>query len=93
MVHLKIPLGTANLTPPAIATVVTYNTMKEYQAAVTDNKQMDWLYHELRALPSPGTATAVAAENTGERRKMSSGLYSEIQSGVNLPVPVSAPNL
>jgi hypothetical protein len=45
---------------PAGAAIVTYKTMKEYTAAVTDNKQMDWMYRELRALPD--AATAVAAD-------------------------------
>jgi hypothetical protein len=47
---------------PASTTIVTYNTIKEYAAAVDGNKQMDWMYHELRALPDNRTTTAVAAE-------------------------------
>ncbi|MGO9577397.1 MAG: alpha/beta hydrolase family protein [Terriglobales bacterium] len=61
---------------PAGTTIVTYKTIKEYAAAVTDNKQMDWMYHELRALPEPGTTTTVAAEagsaktqNTGSKNR------------------------
>ena len=45
--------------PPG-AVIVTYNTMKEYRAAVRDNKQMDWMYGELKALPDPKVAAAVA---------------------------------
>jgi hypothetical protein len=48
---------------PVGATIVTYNTRKEYVAAVTDNKQMGWMYRELRALPDP--AAAIAADHGG----------------------------
>ncbi|MGB8063108.1 MAG: alpha/beta hydrolase [Candidatus Sulfotelmatobacter sp.] len=57
---------------PAGATIVTYNTGKEYIAAVTDNKQMDWMYRELRDLPDPKAATAVAAEHGSSRETGSS---------------------
>jgi hypothetical protein len=50
---------------PAGATLATFNTMKEYRAAVTDNKQMDWMYRELRSLPDLTADTAVAVEHNG----------------------------
>jgi hypothetical protein len=55
---------------PAGATVVTYATMKEYRAAITDNKQMDWIHRELLALPDPvPPPTAVAAEHPATAEK------------------------
>jgi hypothetical protein len=50
---------------PAGGTITTYDASKEYMAAISDNKQMDWMYRELRALPDPKAATAVAAEQGG----------------------------
>jgi len=49
---------------PASAAVVIYNTMKDYQAAIIDNKQMDWMHKELLALPDPAEATAVAGRSS-----------------------------
>lgn len=54
-------------TVPAGAAIVTYNTMKEYAAAVNNNKHMDWMYQQLRALPDPKAGTAVAAEHSNAK--------------------------
>ena len=48
---------------PARGTIVTYNDWKEYRAAVVNNKQMDWLHQEMRALPDPNGSGALEAEH------------------------------
>jgi len=45
--------------PPG-ATVVVYNNLDEYRAAITGNKQMDWMHHALRSVPDVPTTTAAA---------------------------------
>ncbi len=47
--------------PPG-STVVLYKTPDEYKAAITENKQMDWIREQLRALPDPAPPTAMAAK-------------------------------
>lgn len=50
-VHAKL----RSAVPPG-TTIVTYNTAEQYGAAVMDNKQMDWIYGQLRAMSDPTAA-------------------------------------
>jgi len=43
---------------PAGATVVVYDTLKDYPMAINGNRVMDWMHHELQALPEPAASTA-----------------------------------
>jgi hypothetical protein len=42
---------------PAGARVVTYNTPDEFKIAFSDGKNLEWIQHELQALPLPAAAT------------------------------------
>jgi hypothetical protein len=48
---------------PAGATVVVYDTLKDYQLAINGNKQMDWMHNELRGLPDRTPGKSVALQN------------------------------
>jgi hypothetical protein len=43
---------------PPRATVVVYNNLGEYRAAINGNKQMDWIHNALRAIPDVPTTRA-----------------------------------
>lgn len=43
---------------PSSATVVVYDALKDYQAAINGNKQMDWMHDQLRGLPDAAAASA-----------------------------------
>lgn len=47
---------------PAGATVVTYKTPQEYNAAVNHNRVMEWIHGELRALPNSFARSNAAVE-------------------------------
>jgi hypothetical protein len=47
---------------PPSTVVVVYKTLKEYQAAINGNKEMDWMHNELRALPNLPPANNAALE-------------------------------
>jgi hypothetical protein len=47
---------------PAATTVVIYNTIDDYKAAITDNKQMEWVHNELRSLTDPSSITGFAGK-------------------------------
>ena len=47
---------------PVGTTFVTYNTIDDYKAAITDNKQMEWIHNKLRSLTDPSAATGFAGK-------------------------------
>jgi len=50
--------------PPG-ATVVVYHNLEEYRAAISGNKQMEWMHNGLRDIP--GVPTTSAAANVPQR--------------------------
>jgi hypothetical protein len=49
---------------PVGTTVVTYNTVDDYKAAINDNKQMEWIYNKLRSLIDRSAATGLAEKGS-----------------------------